>query len=71
MKIIIFLSTIFFLSGCANKRGISLQYYNDCKEYYDVQGYYHKKCDDTNTLPYKSISDFFSEDDKKQKDNVW
>lgn len=35
----------FIVSGCFNDRGVSLKYYNDCEEYYDVQGYYHKKCD--------------------------
>lgn len=36
---------ILLLSGCFNDRGISLRYYNDCEEYYDMQGYLHKKCD--------------------------
>lgn len=38
---------LFWLSGCVylNERGVSTQYYNDCKEYYDATGTYQKKCD--------------------------
>ena len=34
-------------NGClyVNERGISTRYYNDCHEYYDAMGIYHKKCD--------------------------
>lgn len=42
-------------AGCVNNRGISLKYYNDCEEYYDVQGYYHKQCD-KNILDYSDIT---------------
>lgn len=42
-------------AGCMNNRGISLKYYNDCEEYYDVQGYYHKKCD-KNLLDYSDVT---------------
>lgn len=41
-------------SGCFNDRGISARYYNDCEEYYDSQGYYHKKCD-PNMVEYSEI----------------
>jgi hypothetical protein len=51
IKILLLASFIFF-SSCANKRGISATYYNDCKEYYDVQGFYHQKCDE-NIVDYK------------------
>jgi hypothetical protein len=44
-----------FFAGCFNERGVSLRYYNDCEEYYDVQGYYHKKCD-KNIVDYSDIS---------------
>ncbi|WP_169763925.1 hypothetical protein [Campylobacter mucosalis] len=47
MKNIILLSLIFtFFSGCLflNDRGISTQYYNDCKEYYDANGTYQRDC---------------------------
>lgn len=42
------------LAGCFNERGVSLRYYNDCEEYYDAQGYYHKQCD-KNILDYTDI----------------
>jgi len=47
---------VLLFSGCFNDRGISLRYYNDCEEYYDVQGYYHKQCD-KNLVDYKDITD--------------
>lgn len=42
-------------AGCVNDRGVSLRYYNNCEEYYDVQGYYHKKCD-KNIFDYADIT---------------
>lgn len=34
-----------FLSGCfVNERGVSNRFYDDCKEYYDASGTYHKEC---------------------------
>lgn len=44
----------FVMAGCFNERGVSLKYYNNCEEYYDVQGYYHKRCD-KNLLDYKDV----------------
>jgi hypothetical protein len=35
-----------------------MKYYNDCREYYDLQGVYHKVCDE-NIVDYK---DMFSEE---------
>ena len=43
-------------AGCFNERGVSLRYYNDCEEYYDMQGYYHKKCD-PNLVDYADIKE--------------
>jgi len=69
-----------FFSGCISKRGISAKYYNDCKEYYDVQGYYHQKCDDDGMLKYKDIKEYTkkrynsvtnSKPKVIEKDNVW
>jgi hypothetical protein len=45
----------FFFSGCFNERGVSLKYYNECEEYYDMQGYYHTKCD-KNLIDYSDIA---------------
>ncbi len=44
------------LTGCANKRGISATYYNDCREYYDLYGYYHKQCDE-NMIDYREAGE--------------
>jgi hypothetical protein len=52
---------LFGLTGCFNDRGVSMRYYNNCEEYYDSQGYYHKKCD-PNTVEYSDI--------KKEYDNA-
>ncbi|MEA3522017.1 MAG: hypothetical protein U9R50_03505 [Campylobacterota bacterium] len=45
--------TVSLFSGCVNKRGISGRYYNTCHEYYDLQGYYHKECDE-NIIDFKT-----------------
>ncbi len=58
-------------SGCVNKHGISTKYYSECKEYYDMQGYYHKKCGDDDIVTYKAIGELFEEEKEKPKGNVW
>lgn len=47
MKKVLILVLSLFFSGClyVNDRGIDTQYYNECKEYYDAMGIYHKECD--------------------------
>ncbi|NOQ29486.1 MAG: hypothetical protein GQ570_00035 [Helicobacteraceae bacterium] len=50
---ILILITIIF-SGCVNKRGISSTYYNDCKQYYDYQGFYHNECE-KNMVEFKDV----------------
>ena len=52
--IFIWLFLLLFFSGCFNERGVSMRYYSDCEEYYDAQGYYHKKCDD-NIVDYSDV----------------
>jgi hypothetical protein len=37
-----------------------MRYYDNCEEYYDVQGYYHKKCD-PNLVEYSEIKKGYSE----------
>jgi len=79
MKKILFLSalalSIFSLSGCVNKHGISAKYYSECKEYYDLQGYYHRECGDDDVVTYKTINKTVKELIKKKKpeqtSNVW
>ncbi len=70
-KIILLIITMFIFSGCVNKHGISAKYYSDCEEYYDLQGYYHKKCGDDDIITYEAIGDTFTSEDEKPKGNVW
>jgi hypothetical protein len=79
MKKITFITLIFssfFLSACVNKHGVSLKYYSDCKEYYDLQGYYHKDCGEDDIVTYKGVSDSVVNTVKKftqsnEQKNVW
>jgi len=77
-KIIFFLITLsIFFTGCINKHGISAKYYSDCKEYYDLQGYYHKECGEDDIFTYKEVKDgtikIIKEikDEKEPQKNVW
>ena len=78
IKTIILTIPILFLSGCVNKHGVSAKYYSDCEEYYDMQGFYHKKCGDDDIVTYKKIGesskkalDYVTGEDEKPKGNVW
>ncbi len=77
IKIFLLVITIVFFSGCVNKHGISAKYYSECKEYYDLQGYYHKECGDDDMLTYKEMGDgvIYIKDafvgKKENKKNVW
>ena len=53
-NIIFLIVPLLFFSACMNKRGISANYYNECKEYYDARGYYHKSCDE-NLVEFSDI----------------
>lgn len=73
LSIMVLLMLLLFMSGCVNRRGISATYYNDCSEYYDARGYYHKVCD-KNIIDYKDIKDGFYKEFGKKKPpapNVW
>lgn len=59
----------FLFAGCANERGLSLRYYNDCEEYYDAQGYYHKQCD-KNILDYSDIPKAFESNQNPDRGSV-
>jgi predicted GNAT superfamily acetyltransferase len=68
----LFFSLVFILvmlSGCINRRGVSATYYNDCHEYYDARGYYHKTCD-KNIVDYKDVEKVFKKKPKPHG-NVW
>ncbi len=67
---ILILTTLSF-TGCINKHGISAKYYSDCKEYYDLQGYYHKECGEDDIITYKEIKKNLEEPEKKPKGNVY
>jgi hypothetical protein len=74
IKNIFLVSMVFLFSGCINKHGISAKYYSECKEYYDLQGYYHKECGDDDIVTYKAIGDGVSKifkEEKQQTQNVW
>ena len=84
IKYFLLLIVPFLFSGCFNKTGISAKYYaNECNEYYDVQGFYHKDCKDENIITYKEIGEKASkasafviggeeeEEVEKPQRNVW
>ncbi len=56
MKILLIFIIPLLFNGClyVNDRGISGEYYNDCHEYYDSMGVYHKKCDE-NIVEFKDV----------------
>ena len=73
IKILLIFIALFF-SACVNTHGISTKYYSECEEYYDLQGYYHKDCND-DMVTYKEMDEavdyiLYYEDDKPQG-NVW
>lgn len=57
------------LAGCFNERGISLRYYSGCEEYYDLQGYYHKKCD-PNLIDYADVKEALQPIQDPKRGNV-
>ena len=58
-------------SACVNKHGISMKYYSDCKEYYDLQGYYHKECGEDDIVNYKEMKDAIKKKEPEPTSNVW
>ena len=68
MKTLFLVILATMLSGCIyfNERGVSARYYNDCKEYYDAAGVYHKKCDE-NIIDYPDANTFKKLAPKKQE----
>ena len=78
IKLLLLLSTFFLLSGCVNKHGISAKYYSECREYYDLQGYYHKECGEDDIVTYKALGngakqlmDDFTNTKERPKGNVF
>ncbi len=66
---LLILLTLYF-TGCVNKHGISAKYYSECKEYYDLQGFYHKECGEDDIVTYKEMGEFFKKKEEP-KGNVW
>ena len=78
IKTLLLIFITIFLTGCVNKHGISAKYYSECKEYYDLQGYYHKECGEDDVVTYKAIGeaagkvvDVWTDKKEKPKGNVW
>ncbi len=72
-KIFLFTVSVFAFSGCVNKHGVSIKYYSDCNEYYDLQGYYHKECNDdivTYKEVKKKVKKLFEEEQKKEQNLI-
>ncbi len=70
-KLFLLLLLSLLFNGCINKHGISAKYYSDCKEYYDMQGYYHKECGEDDIITYKEIRDKFKRKKRVEKGNVY
>ena len=78
IKTLLLILMTFLFSACVNKHGISAKYYSDCKEYYDLQGFYHKECGKDDIITYEEIRDktgkvvdSFIGKKEKPKGNVW
>ncbi len=71
IKITLLLLTTLYLTGCMNKNGISAKYYSECKEYYNLQGFYHKECGEDDLISYEEIGELFKKEEEKPKGNVW
>ncbi len=62
---IVFLLVMLSFSGCVNKHGVSMKYYSDCKEYYDLQGHYHKECGEDDIFTYKEVKEALKTKEEK------
>jgi len=47
-----------------------MRYYNNCEEYYDAQGYYHKKCDN-NLVDYNEVKKAVTPASTAIESKVW
>ncbi|QSZ42481.1 hypothetical protein GJV85_10290 [Sulfurimonas aquatica] len=62
---------IVLFTGCVNKHGISAKYYSDCKEYYDLQGYYHKECGEDDLITYEQMKNVLKKKKTEPEGNVY
>lgn len=77
-KFLLFILALLLSSGCVNSHGVSAKYYSECKEYYDLQGYYHNECGEDDIITYKEMKeqgqkviDSISSKKEKPKGNIW
>ena len=70
IKTLLLILTIFLFSGCFNRNGVSAKYYSECKEYYDLQGFYNKECDD-DMITYDEMGEWFKKEKPEPQGNVW
>ncbi|MDP2076419.1 MAG: hypothetical protein Q8N01_08895 [Sulfuricurvum sp.] len=47
-----------------------MRYYNGCEEYYDAQGYYHKKCEE-NIVDYSDVKKALTSPATTANPKVW
>lgn len=71
IKISLLIMVSILFSGCVNKHGISAKYYSDCKEYYDLQGYYHKECGKDDIITYKEMGEALKKKKPEPTGNVY
>ncbi|WP_366089119.1 hypothetical protein [Sulfurimonas sp.] len=71
IKYTLLIALLLLSTACVNKHGISAKYYSDCKEYYDMQGYYHKECGEDDIVTYKTLGKAFKKKEPQSNDNVW
>ncbi|NPA65307.1 MAG: hypothetical protein GXO11_00340 [Epsilonproteobacteria bacterium] len=69
LSIFLLLLATVFLNGCINRHGVSMKYYSDCKEYYDLEGFYHKECGEDDIFTYDDVKEAFKAP-KKNKDLI-
>lgn len=68
-NIIFLIISLTVFTGCLNERGISAKYYNECREYYDARGYYHRDCDE-NLIEFAEVKEETIKAYEKAKDII-
>jgi len=71
IKITLLILTTLIFSSCVNRHGVSAKYYSECKEYYDLQGFYHKECGQDDIITYEEVGEMLKTKDETPKGNVW
>ncbi|MDD2906898.1 MAG: hypothetical protein PHH41_07795 [Sulfurimonas sp.] len=72
IKIILLAISFLLFSGCFNKNGVSMKYYSECEEYYDLQGYYHKDCGKDDVVSYEQMKEVLKKKKEPQPEqSVW